>query len=467
MMDRVARVLNMRREELPLALLSLVFFFCVLCGYYFLRPVREAMGVSSGMDDLRWLFVLTSLVSLAVVLAFGGVVARMNRRHFIPVAYGFVIVCLVIFSGLLIADALAGGGLIGTDTGTLLSKVVGYTFFVWLSAINLFVTSLFWAFMVDIFDVDQGKRLFAFIGVGGTLGALIGGWATVVISNMTDSVFLPAGLMLTGAALFGAAIAVMLTLDRMALASEYSRHSVEGAAAAAAAEAGRQQAVGGTFWDGAVAVVRSPYLLGIGAWIVFMAVANTMLYFTQANVILQSTDTFSQRVAGFGFIDALTQIATLLTQAFLTTRLIKKMGVGWTLAILPVITMAGFAVLSVWTVFGVLAVFQAVHRATRYAVSRPARETLFSVVSQAEKYKAKPVVDVFLYRFGDVAGVGVDAAFAALGLTLGWVAAASVPVAGVWGLLSVGLGKAQQKRDTEPAVVPGEPGLTAVGSADA
>jgi ATP:ADP antiporter, AAA family len=467
-MDRFARILNMKRGELSLALLSVVFFFCILCGYYFLRPVRDAMGVSSGMDDLRWLFVLTSIVSLLVVLAFGGVVARMNRRRFIPVAYGFVIVCLLVFAGLLIMDALAGGGLIGTDSGTVLSKVVGYTFFVWLSAINLFVTSLFWAFMVDIFDVDQGKRMFAFIGIGGTLGALAGGGATVLVSKMTDSVFLPAGLMLVGAGFFGVAIAVMLVLDRMALASEFSRHSVEGAVASTVVERRRQKgAIGGTFWDGAVAVAKSPYMLGIGMWIVFMAVANTMLYFTQANVILQATDTFSQRVAGFGFIDALTQVATLLTQAFVTTHLIKKMGVGWTLALLPVITMAGFAVLSVWTVFGVLAVFQAVHRATRYSISRPARETLFSVVSQAEKYKAKPVVDVFLYRFGDMSGAGVDAAFAALGLTLGWVAAASVPVAGLWGLLSVSLGRAQLRRDTGSAPVRSEAALTAVSAVDA
>jgi AAA family ATP:ADP antiporter len=443
--DRMARMLNMKRGEFPLAALSVVFFFCVLCGYYFLRPVRDAMGVSRGMDDLRWLFVLTSFVSLGIVLAFGGIVARMNRRRFIPVAYGFVIVCLIVFAGLIVMNGLAGGGLIGTDAETTLSRLVGYTFFVWLSAINLFVTSLFWAFMVDIFDVDQGKRMFAFIGVGGTLGALVGGGATVAISRMTDSVYLPAGLMMIGAALFGGAIVTMLALDRMGLASEHSKHSVENAAAAAEAAGKSEQRIGGSSWDGLREVVTSPYLLGIGLWVVLMAVANTMIYFTQANIVLSSTDTFSQRVAGFGFIDALTQVATLVTQVFITTQLIKKMGVGWTLAILPVVTMAGFAILSLWPVFGVIAVFQAVHRATRYAVSRPARETLFSVVTPSEKYKAKPIVDVFLYRGGDVAGVGVDTSFAALGMTLGWVAAATVPLAAGWALLSVALGRAQQK----------------------
>jgi AAA family ATP:ADP antiporter len=335
---------------------------------------------------------------------------------------------------------------------------------VWLSAINLFVTSLFWAYMVDLFDVDQGKRMFAFIGIGGTLGALVGGWATVVISGMTESVYLPAGLMLIGAALFAVAIASMLALDRLAITSEYSKHTAESPAASVASTTRTGELrIGGKFWDGMREVATSPYLLGIGIWVVLMAIANTMIYFTQANIILASTDSFSQRVAGFGLFDALTQVATLLTQMFVTTHVIKKMGVGWTLAILPVVTMAGFAILSVWTVFGVMAIFQAVHRATRYAMSRPARETLFSVLTPSEKYKAKPVVDVFLYRGGDLAGVGVDGLFAALGLTLGWVAAATVPLAGGWALLSSGLGRAQQRKVSEAADAEAELEPTAAG----
>ena len=452
MADTVSRILNIKKAELPLALLSAAYFFCILCGYYFLRPVREAMGVARGMDELRWLFVGTAVVSLAFVLAFGGVVARTNRRRFIPIAYLFIIGCLIVFSGMLIADAAAGGGLIGTDTETPVARYVGYTFFVWLSTANLFVTSVFWAFMVDIFDVRQGKRMFAFIGIGGTLGALVGGWATNVISGMTESVYLPAGLMLMGAALFGMAIVLMLTLDRLTLGSGHSRltadrAAIQGHEQVGQREAAGQESIGGTFWEGAHAVAASPYLLGIGAYIVLMAISNTIIYFTQANIILDNADTFSQLVGSFAQFDALAQVATLFVQIFVTTQVIKRIGVGWTLVILPVVTMAGFAILSAWTVLGVMAVFQAVHRATRYAVSRPARETLFSVVSPSEKYKAKPFVDVFLYRGGDLAGVGVDGLFAALGLTLAWVALATVPVAGVWAVLCLALGRAQQVRD--------------------
>jgi len=466
--DAVSRILNIKKEELPIALLSVAYFFCILAGYYFLRPVRDAMGVSRGMGELRWLFVGTSFVSLALVLAFGGVVARTNRRRFIPIAYLFVIASLIVFSGMLIVDGAAGGGLIGTDTETPVARYVGYTFFVWLSSINLFVTSVFWAFMVDIFDVSQGKRMFAFIGIGGTLGALVGGSATTVISSMTDSVYLPAGLMLTGAALFGMAIVVMLTLDRLALGSEHSQLTAGGAATPGHQDAGEnesasQATVGGTFLDGAKAVASSPYLLGIGAYIVLMAISNTLIFFTQANIILDNTDTFSQRVAGFAQFDALAQVATLFVQIFVTTQVIKRIGVGWTLVILPLVTMTGFAILSAWTVFGVMAVFQAVHRATRYAIARPARETLFSVVSTSEKYKAKPIVDVFLYRAGDVAGTGVDAMFAAMGLTLAWVAAATVPVAGVWAVLCLALGRAQQAKEVARQATQPKPEPSHVG----
>ena len=450
-MAPVNRIINMKRGEFSLAAMSALFFFVILCGYFFLRPVREAMGVARGMDELRWLFAINCFVSLGAVLAFGGVVARTNRRRFIPVAYLFVIVCLIGFAALLIQDVRTGGGLIGTDAQTALSRGVGYSFYIWLTVINLFTTSVFWAFMVDIFDVDQGKRMFAFIGIGGTLGAIAGSWATNLISSLTESPYLPAGLMLIGAAFFAMAIAVMLGLERMAVRSDASAMEAVGSGTAGDGAddgegKGGADVIGGNFWDGARAVVTSPYLLGVGMWVVFMAVSNTLIYFTQANIILGDSDTFSQLLGNFALFDNLAQIATLITQIFITTHVIRKLGVGWTLAILPLVTMAGFAVLAVWPVYGVMLIFQAVHRATRYAISRPSRETLFSVVTPSEKYKAKPVVDVFLYRGGDLAGAGIDGLFALLGLTLVWLAVSTGPLGAMWIVLSIGLGRAQARK---------------------
>ena len=451
----IARLLNFKRDEMPLALLAALHYFCVLCGYSFLRPVREAMGVSGGMEQLRWLFIVTSLVSLVFVLLFGGVVARLDRRRFIPIGYGFVIASLFAFAGLLVINSQMGGGLIGTATETPLSLGVGYTFYTWLSVINLFINSLFWAFMVDVFDVDQGKRMFAFIGVGGTLGAIVGGWATNVISGMTGSDYLPVGLMFIGAAFFAASIALMLLLDRVAVRSGNSRLGGNPAAGAS-----RSEIIGGRAVDGLIAVASSPYLLGIAAFIVAMAISNTMIYFAQANIILEATDTFGNRVSSFAQFDMLAQIATLITQLFVTTHLIRRLGVGMTLAVLPLVTLIGFGVLAIWPLYGVMAIFQALHRATRYAISRPSRETLFSVVTPAQKYKAKPVIDVFLYRGGDVAGSGIDAGLRALGLGVGGVAAATVPFAGLWFLLCIGLGRAQQRKAAAQA---GEPTSSSTG----
>jgi ATP:ADP antiporter, AAA family len=442
MADWMVRTLNFRRGEFAPALLSALLFFCVLCGYFFLRPVREAMGVSRGMDELRWLFVVTSIASLVAVLAFGGAVSRVDRRKALPLGYGFVIACLACFAGLLIADAAGGGGLIGSDAQTALSRNVGYTYYVWLSVINLFATSLFWAYMVDIFDGEQGKRLFAFIGVGGTLGAMAGGWGTTAIAGLTHSPYLPAGLMLLGAAFFGAAIVVMRVLDGVVSARRAAARPASAAPAAA-------ERLGGGFLDGATAVLKSPYLLGIGGYIALLAIANTMIYFAQANIILDSTDTFSQRVRSFALFDALAETTVLLTQLFITTRIIRRLGVGWTLAILPLVTAAGFAALAVWPVLGMMAVFQALHRGARHAISRPARETLFAVLPPADKYKAKPVVDVFVYRGGDVAGAGIDALLRIAGLTLAGIAAATLPLAAAWTALSVALGRAQRKRESE------------------
>ena len=445
--DLSARLFNIKRGELPLALLSALFFFCVLCGYFCLRPVREALGVSRGMDDLRWLFVGSSIASLVAVLAFGGIVNRFDRRRFIPLAYLFVIVCLVVFASLLIADAARGGGLIGTDTGTDFALAVGYTYFIWLSVVNLFVNSVFWAFMVDLYDLDQGKRMFAFIGVGGTLGAIAGSTITEAVAGMTDSVYLPAGLMLGSAALFGCAIVAMLVLDRMAAASEHSR-------------LGKRDGRGVPVRGGA----RKPgprALLGRRDGRGFVAVSarrrpvhhashdhRTRCSISRRPTWSSSAPTLSASVStSFAQLNMLTQIMALLTQLIITTHLIKRFGVGWTLSLLPLILVAGFAVLAVWPIFAVFAMFQALFRAAEYATTRPARETLFSVIPVAQKYRAKPLIDVFIYRFGDVAGAGIDRALAALGVGLAGVAVAAVPLAAAWAALALALGRAQQRLD--------------------
>jgi AAA family ATP:ADP antiporter len=451
----LARLVEFRRGEAPLALLAALFHFLVLAGYHFLRPVREAMGVSEGIENLRWLFAGTSVASLVLVLAFGGVVSRTDRRRFIPIAYLFVIACLVVFAGLLVVDIRSGGELIGTESQSALARSVGIVYYVWLSAINLFITSVLWAYFVDVFDVEQGKRLFPFIGAGGTLGAYGGSKMTELASQWTTSSYLPVGLLLTGAGFFAAAIVGMLALDRAAVRSSASRLGSASASHLAAAAAAPAPRIGGSFLEGISAIVRSPYLLGIGAYLLLMGIANTLLYFSQAHIVLTNSLTFRDRVRDFAQFDNLAQLATLLTQIFVTAHLIRRLGVGGTLAVLPVLILGGFAALARWPYFGVMAAFQAIYRAGRFAIARPARETLFSIVPPAEKYKAKPVLDVFFYRAGDLAGAGIEKLLDRL--SLAGFAAATLPLSALWAALSIVLGRAQAKRVASAPARPDAP----------
>ncbi|MEO1585426.1 MAG: Npt1/Npt2 family nucleotide transporter, partial [Planctomycetota bacterium] len=436
-------------ELAPLAR-SAAFFFCVLFGYFLLRPVREAMGVERGMDELSVLFVVTACASLVIAMLFGTLIRRLDRRRFIPIGFRLVIASLVLFA----VGRLA--------FGEAMAAFSGRAFYVWLSVVNLFLTSLFWAYMADVWSLDQGKRLFAAVGVGGTLGALAGSSVPWFLSAEIERLasrsipaFDPAGvsaaaLMLLAAMVFEVAVRRMLSLDRARPESGPPRQE-EPEPASVRADAPLEGVA-----SGLIAVARSPYLIGIGLYIALIAVSSTMIYFTQARIVVDAEDDLVGRIRLFGSLDMLAQILTLLVQLFVTSRMIRAIGVGGTLGVLPVVTFLGFAALwlvsdrvqaAPYVVFGVFATFQAVHRAARYAVARPARETLFSVLDRDKKYNAKLVVDLFLYRGGDVAGTGIEslltsAAVVAFGSLLVGVAPLSV----LWIGLGLALAATQARR---------------------
>ncbi len=444
-------LVTVRRGEWTALTLSGAFFFLLLFGYFLLRPVREAMGVERSMADLRWLFVATCVVSFGAASVFAWVISRVDRARCIAWVYRGVIACVVCFALLrlvlpepaglldLFAERASLEGLLSVHFARLWS---GYVFYVWLSVVNVFMTSVFWAFMADVWRLEQGKRLYAAVGVGGTLGALLG---SMFAWQLVEAIGAPVQ-MLVAAALFEGSVWVMRALDRRS-----SRGDGE-------LVGHRKHAMGGSWMEGVRAVARSPYLLGVGAYIVLMAVSSTLIYFTQAELVSNAADELASRIALFGQLDMWTQAATLFVQLFITGHLMKRAGVGVTLGVLPVVTVVGFGALALvgsregveaWQVFAVFAAFNAVHRATRYAVARPARETLFSVVSQREKYKAKPVVDVFLYRGGDVAGVGVNAGLGALALGLAGMALAAAPLGLLWVVLSIFLARGQSWRASQ------------------
>ncbi|MDF1809276.1 MAG: Npt1/Npt2 family nucleotide transporter [Phycisphaerales bacterium] len=424
-----SRVMPIEREELGMVLRCGACFFFLLFGYFLLRPMREAMGVQRGMNELRWLFIITCAVSLLVTLAFSSMVSKLDRRKFISFAYRIVMLCLIAF---MISRAFFGDDV---------KRYSGYVFYIWLSVVNLFMVSVFWGFMADIWTLGSGKRVYAAIGVGGTLGALLGSNFVWWLASEIGPVW-QMGLAIV---MFELAVQTVLMIDRKSRKSTRSTSDTERAV----------EPMGGSYIDGAKAVCGSPYLLGIGLYIVLLAVSNTLLYFTQAKLVIDASDELSQRIAIFAQLDMWTQLSTLMVQLFVTSHLIKRVGVGVSLALLPIITVSGFAVLAYvssrpgiegWQIFATFAVFNSIHRATRYAIIRPARETLFSVLSTEDKYKAKPIVDVFLYRGGDVAGTVAEKIVAStVGGIVGMVFLVA-PLAILWGGLAVALAMVQQRK---------------------
>ncbi|MBX3354106.1 MAG: hypothetical protein KF724_00230 [Phycisphaeraceae bacterium] len=397
---------------------SLAYFALVLFGYFLLRPVREAMGVARSMDDLRWLFVVTCGASLVVALAFGGVVARLDRARCIVVGQLGVAACLVVFVPLRLL----------VDEST--QVVLGYCFYVWLSVVNLFLTAIFWAFMADVWSLEQSKRLFPVIAVGGTLGALGGSWFA---SRLVD-VIGASGQMVIAAACFVVTVLLVLAIDRV------DRRITRTAA----------HPVGGSWGEGATRLVRSPYLLGTALFVIFLTISSTLLYFTRAELVVDARRELEARIALFARMDAWTQGATLVMQLFVTGQLIRRLGIGWTLAVLPMVTVSGFGVLAWmqhrgvegWQLFAAVTAFSAVHSAVRFAIARPTRETLFTVVEEADRYKVKPVIDLFVYRGGDVAGAWLTALVAGMwGMLM-----LALPLGAIWGGMSLWLAVAQRRR---------------------
>lgn len=419
------RVFNLHREEVAPVLIAALFFFCVLTALMLLRPARDALGMERGIESIRWLFVGTALATLAVNPVFGWLVARLRRLQFVGATYGFFVVSLVGFWALLIFAP----GAIGERSGQV--------FYVWFSVFNLFVTMVFWALLADRFTSDQGKRFFALISVGGTLGAIFGPWLT---SRLAVPLGTPSLLLVAGGFLLVALAAAWLLLR--VVPDKAATGDASSSAARAVVEPAR---IGGSAWAGLVAVFRSRYLTAIAGYVVLMTVLATFIYFTRLQMVAAVTDDMDARAAILGSIDMWTQVAVLVLQLTLTGKLIQRFGLGVALAILPVATALGFIGLAIYGSFVVLVLLEATNRAVQRGITRPAREALFTVVSREEKYKAKAFVDTFMYRTGDVVGAQAEGVLGRLGLALGGLASVVVPLAVAWAALGLWLGRAQAR----------------------
>jgi AAA family ATP:ADP antiporter len=428
----VRRGVDVRAGEGGALLWSCAFFFCVLSAYYVIRPVRDEMGVAGGVQHLAWLFSATLVGMLLLHPVFTALVARFPRRRFVPLVYRVFILNLIVFLLLFrVADGSQG-------------VWIGRIFFVWTSVFNLFVVSVFWSFMADIYRPAQAERLFGLIAVGGTLGAILGSTITSGLVRVVG----PVSLLLVSALLLEIAARAAAALERHAegLARESRREESDPREAAGQPP----PAIGGGVFEGIGQVVRSPYLLGIAALMLLFTIASTFLYFQQAAIVAWTfQDDPRGRTGLFAGIDLAVNVLTLVSQVFLTGRILRWLGVGVALAILPLLSLVGFAILGAAPVLSVLVAFQVLRRAGNFAIQRPAREVLYTVLSRAEKYKAKNFNDTFVYRVGDQAGAWSYTLIAGLGLGLAGLAFTMVPLSATWLVLAVWLGRRQRTMHAE------------------
>lgn len=443
MVSILQRVLNVRREEVVPVLLAASYFFCALTALMVLRPAREALGMQRGIETVRWLFMGTAVVTLLINPLFGLLASRLRRLSLIAGVYGFF------------AASLLGFYLLMVLAPERIGVTSGQVFYVWFSVFNLFITMVFWALMADRFSLEQSKRFFALIAVGGTCGAIFGPALAAVLARPLGT----SGLLLVSVAFLmlavGGAWGVARTQPRTPPAA------VEGEPGAPPA-VDERAIIGGSAWEGFRAVFRSRYLLGIASYLVVFAVIATFIYFTRLQMVAALGEGLDMRTAVFARIDMITQIATLVLQALVAGHLMKRLGVHVALMLLPITVALGFVGLAIVGSLVALVVVEATFRAVQRAIMRPGRETLYTVVSREDKYKSKAFIDTFVYRGGDVIGAQTEGLLGRLGLGLAGLASVAVPLALGWAALGAWLGLAQRRRAEGASAVPLARGLAPV-----
>ncbi|HVO50815.1 MAG TPA: MFS transporter [Thermoanaerobaculia bacterium] len=397
-------------------------FFFLLSGYYIIRPLREEMGTSAGGGfALNWLFLATLAGTFLVTPVFGALVSKFPRRVFVPAVYHALAASFVAFYVAL--SVLSGPQRLATAR----------FFFVFVSTFNLLIVSVFWGFLADLFRSEQAKRLFGAIGLGGTLGGITGGAITAGLAKTLG----PVPLLLVAAGLFEIAVFCMSRLARV-----YGVDKAGAPGERAGAPAGVPPGTGAL--SGVSLFAKSRYLLGIAGFLLLYTVGSTFLYLSQARIARAAFHDAGARTAFFARIDLTVNVLTALMQLFLTGRLLPALGLGPALALLPLVTAGGFVALGASPAAGTLFFVQVFRRAAEFALVKPAREALFTVVSREEKYSAKSFIDTFVYRSGDALGALADRLVALLGLGPAGFAWAFLPVAALWTWNALTLGSRQR-----------------------
>lgn len=410
------RFVHVEPGELPGLFLSFGIFFSLLCGYYIMRPVRDEMGVAAGPDGLERMFYYVFLTMLAAVPLYGTIVAKFPRRRVVPVIYGFFIANLIIFW--LALDGHNGG---------VPAAAVAQIFFVWSSVFNLFVISMFWVLMSELYESGQAKRLYGFIAAGGTAGAIAG----PVVARTLAGMFNAHDLLLVTALFLSAALAGVLALRRLNAGKE------PGAASNADLPAGGREIL-----SGALDVFRSRYLFQIALFILLANLIGTYFYLEQSRIVGETFADKTERVQFFASRDLAVSLATLFIQVLITGRVMERFGLAVPLAVLPLTAICGLIALAISPALHVVAAVMVAERSMAFSLTNPAVKVLWTAVPLDEKYKAQNFVDTVVYRGGDAASGWVFNSLAKdLGLGGTAIAALTLPLALVWLATGVSLGR--------------------------
>ena len=403
----IERLVRVEQGEWPRLAIAFCYFFFLLGGYFMLRPIRGTVAANNS-EILHLLYTGTFLTMLAIVPAFGFLVSRFRRGQFIPAIYLFFLFNLVLFIM----------GFSDEDTPLWMQR----TFYIWLSVFNLFVVSIFWSFMADIFQPGQAQRLFGFIMAGGSLGAMAGSW-------MTTALVLDFGsrkMMMVAAGCLLIATVLAIVLGRYTRRQHHNRPTA---------------VIGGSIWEGAVHVFRSDYLLYACLLMLLHNLTSTFLYNGLAVLVSDQIAGFDERTYFFGIIDLVVQVIAFVFQFLVTSRLVTSLGMSRTLVLVPMMLAGGFVILGSAMGMVLFAVIQVAQRSMNYGVLGPAKEMLFTVVDRETKYKSKNFIDTVVYRGSDVTASWIFKGLTSAGLSLSQITWFFLPVMGLWGLGAWRLGK--------------------------
>lgn len=394
---------------------AFLYFFCLLCGYYILRPVRDEMAIEGGVQHLPWMMTATFVTLLLVTPLFGWLSARVPRYRLLLIIYTFFGLHLVLFFAAMM--------------GHVSPQWTARAFFVWLSVFNLFVVSIFWSVMADVFTPGQGARLFAVIAAGGSIGAMVG---PLLTTGLTYLIPIPV-LLLISVGFLVACVVCVYQLDRWARARPVSQTSLQG------------EPIGGSIWAGVRLAFSSPYLLGICLYLFFLTTTATFLYLEQMRLVSEQISSPEGRTRLFALIDLVVNVLTFLTQVTVTSRIISRFGLASALIVLPIASAIGFGMIGLMPLLTIYIFFTIVRRVGEYALAKPAREILFTVVSREEKYKAKNFIDTAVLRGGDAMTGWIVNGVKMLGVTAGQMVWVLIPLALLWGWVGWFLARQEEK----------------------